>query len=904
MESVRGEGDRIPPGSVQRPGPFKRFWNAVRAFIKPIDDRINGSLIGRFFRLKGSGPNAIPDANFSTELRAGLTTFATMAYIIAVNSSILADTGFDCYCEKPLDLQGNCQNKDEWTICYDEVKMDLITATAAVAAFSSFLFGLATNLPVCLAPGMGLNAYFTYQVVGAKGSGSISYRLALTAVFIEGFIFLFLALTGMRHWLVKIIPGTIKTASGVGIGLFLTLIGMSYASGIGIITGAISTPLAIGGCPAEYLSATGECDRGIMTSPKMWIGIALGGLLTVFLMAFRVRAAIVIGIALVSILSWPRNTSVTYFPDTPDGNRRFDFFKQIVSFHPIKHTLFQQEWDLSGETGSRFIIALITFLYVDIIDCTATMYSMARFCSRVRGNEKDFPRSTLAFSVDAICVSLGSLVGCSPVTTFIESGAGIAEGGRTGLTAIVAGFCFFISIFFAPIFASIPPWATGSTLMLVGCLMIRQVSKINWAYIGDAVPSFITLAFIPFTYSVAYGLIAGIFSYVGINLCIWVVIKLSGDTVVPKNYELKEYWTWKPPGEKPWIYRMVVRFIFWLKRLKNNRNSTFQLASASGDENSSTGHARSPNPSPAVMDEGVQNVQFEELLSLDPSALAELYPIYGVIFLFKYPTDVPYRSSTGKPLDGEFDYGVAESDLFFATQTIPNACGTQALLSVLLNKTSDLEIGPVLRDFRDFAIALPAEIRGEVLSNSDVIRDVHNSFSKSSPFVDETQRNPDAEAEDAFHFIAYTTYGGKLYELDGLQPAPISHGPCESDQEFPEKVMEVIQRRIARYEAAEIRFNLLAMVRDLRIRARELGDEELLEREERKRKEWQFENALRKHNFVGFAGEVMKGVVEQKLKEGDGAYEKWVEQGKEKMRRRVEERKKVGGGGGDVEMEG
>lgn len=307
---------------------------------------------------------------------------------------------------------------------------------------------------------------------------------------------------------------------------------------------------------------------------------------------------------------------------------------------------------------------------------------------------------------------------------------------------------------------------------------------------------------------------------------------------------------------------------------------------------------------------GAKNVQFEELLSLDPDALAELYPIYGVIFLFKFPTDVPYRASGGKPLDGEFDYEVAENQLFFATQTIPNACGTQALLSVLLNKTAGdapVDIGPVLRDFREFTIELPAEIRGEALSNSDVIRDVHNSFSKSSPFVDETQRNPDAETEDAFHFIAYTTFNGTLYELDGLQPAPISHGPCVSDQEFPAKVMEVIQRRIARYEAAEIRFNLLAMVRDLRIRAREIGDFELLEREERKRKEWQFENALRKHNFVGFAGEVLKGVVQAKLKVGDGAYDKWVEQGKDKMRKRIEERKKGaggGGGGGDVEMEG
>ncbi|KAJ4302112.1 hypothetical protein N0V88_002248 [Collariella sp. IMI 366227] len=307
---------------------------------------------------------------------------------------------------------------------------------------------------------------------------------------------------------------------------------------------------------------------------------------------------------------------------------------------------------------------------------------------------------------------------------------------------------------------------------------------------------------------------------------------------------------------------------------------------------------------------GVKDVEFEELLSLDADALAQLYPIYGVIFLFKYPTDTPYRA-TDKPLDGTFDHDASEN-IFFAAQTIQNACGTQALLSVLLNKTTPslpssddtINIGPALTSFREFTMALPPEYRGEALSNSELIRDVHNSFSKSSPFADETQRNPDEADADAFHFIAYTPVNGTLYELDGLQPAPISHGAC-APGEFPAKVMEVLRRRVARYDTAEIRFNLLAMVRDLRIRAREIGDGELLAREERKRRDWQFENALRRHNFVGFAGEVLKGVVAAKLKESEGGYEKWIDQGKEKVRKRIEERKKGGGGGEeDVEMAG
>jgi len=236
---------------------------------------------------------------------------------------------------------------------------------------------------------------------------------------------------------------------------------------------------------------------------------------------------------------------------------------------------------------------------------------------------------------------------------------------------------------------------------------------------------------------------------------------------------------------------------------------------------------------------------------------------------------------------------------------------------VLLNKTPDtaaatpddtIDIGAALTDFREFTMALPPEYRGEALSNSELIRDVHNSFAKSSPFVDETQRHPDDESADAFHFIAYTPINGTLYELDGLQPAPISHGPCVSPSDFPAKVMDVLQRRIARYDATEIRFNLLAMVRDLRVRAREIGDADLLAREERRRRDWQFENALRRHNFVGFAAEVLRGVVAQKVRsEGDGAYDRWIDQAKQKMIKRVEERKKAGGGSGggeDVEMAG
>ncbi|KAI1079301.1 xanthine/uracil permease family protein-like protein [Whalleya microplaca] len=519
-----------------------RLLDKVTNKTRYVEDRINRSTFGRVFRLEGCGhPKTVRGASFFREIRAGLTTFATMAYIVAVNSAVLADSGGTCKCDPAL--PPGCRNDPDYDNCLTGLKRDLITATAALAGLASIMFGFLTNLPVALGPGMGLNAYFTYQVVGWHGTGKVPYEIALTAIFVEGFIFIFLALTGMRQWLVRMIPSTIKTACGVGIGLFLTEIGLSYSAGIGAITGGFSTPLAIGGCPAESLNDNGECSQQIMANPAMWIGIFLGGIFVAFLMAFKVKSAIVIGIGLVSVLSWPRNTSFTYFPYTAAGEERYQFFKQVVAFHPIKSVLAVQEWDLQGTSGAQFALALITFLYVDIIDCTATLYSMAKFCGVV-GDDGDFSRSTIAYCTDASCISIGSLFGCSPVTAFIESGAGIAEGGRTGLTAISTGVCFLVCLFFAPILASVPPWATGATLVLVGCLMIRQVVNINWQYIGDAVPSFVTLAFMPFSYSVAYGLIAGMMVYIVLNTMIWAVVRLTDGRITPSNWDEKEVYSW------------------------------------------------------------------------------------------------------------------------------------------------------------------------------------------------------------------------------------------------------------------------------------------------------------------------------------------------------------------------
>ncbi|KAF7559854.1 hypothetical protein G7046_g4299 [Stylonectria norvegica] len=555
MHQMNSHGDAAASLTSEDPG-RSRFCG-LRDFLDRLDEYITTSRFGRVFHLSGSGhPKEIPGSTFFREIRAGLTTFATMAYIIAVNATLLSQTGGTCVCD--LTDRGACDDIPEYTACKEEVRRDLITATAALAGMASLCFGGLTNLPVAIAPGMGLNAYFTFQVVGYNGSGPISYRMALTAVFFEGLIFIFLALTGMRQWLVKLIPATIKTATGVGIGFFLTEIGLSYSTGIGAITGGwTNTPLALGGCPQEMIDkATGMCSGGEMSNPKLWVAVFCGGIVTSFLMAFRVKYALIIGIALVSILSWPRNTSITYFPDTPEGDSRFEFFKQVVSWHPMKHTLNQLDWNFRAD-ASQFALALFTFLYVDIIDATATLYSMVRFCGVVNPKDGDFPRSTVAYCTDAAFISIGALLGSSPVTAFIESGAGIAEGGRTGLTAMVTGLCFIGAVFFAPIFASVPPWATGCTLILVGCMMIRQITQINWRYIGDVLPSFVVMTFIPFSYSVAYGLIAGVFVYAVLNGLIGLVVFLSGGYLEPREYDLKEYWTWKGSGRAPWFVRAI-----------------------------------------------------------------------------------------------------------------------------------------------------------------------------------------------------------------------------------------------------------------------------------------------------------------------------------------------------------
>jgi len=396
------------------------------------------------------------------------------------------------------------------------------------------------------------------QVVGFHGTGTITYREALAAVFLEGWLFFILSILGIRQWLARIIPKSLTLATGAGIGLFIALIGLG-SGGLGVVGGDYNNMVGLGGCTDDYRDPdhTNYCLSHVLRSPTMWLGVFVGGIVTVLLLLYRVRGAIIIGILMVSIISWPRNSVVTTFPHTPVGDSNFDFFKQVVTFHKLEKIGNAIDYNYSK---GHVWVALITFLYVDLFDTTGTLYAMAKFSNVMNPRTKDFEGSTMAYCIDAFSISMGSLMGTSPVTAFIESATGISDGGKTGITAIAAGFCFFIAIFFAPIFASIPAYATGGALVIVGSLMIRNVVEINWNYIGDAVPAFLTLIMIPFTYNIAYGLITGIISYTLLNGIPYLLRKVSGNRISPPGYETdRDEWTIPEDGLLPLWMRKVIK---------------------------------------------------------------------------------------------------------------------------------------------------------------------------------------------------------------------------------------------------------------------------------------------------------------------------------------------------------
>ncbi|PON79037.1 AzgA purine transporter [Parasponia andersonii] len=515
------------------------------------------SRVGKRFKL------AERNTSFTTELRAGTATFLTMAYILAVNASILTDSGGPCgvndcvpLCSDPTISVSNCTGSGlrviqpdstckfnpvnpGYAACLDKVRKDLIVATVASSLIGCLIMGIFANLPLALAPGMGTNAYFAYTVVGYHGSGNVSYESALTAVFMEGLIFLLISAIGFRAKLAKLVPKPVRISSSAGIGLFLAFIGLQNNQGIGLIGYSSSTLLTLGACPDSArvslapvrtlangtvslieggsVSAGIMCARDRMESPTFWLAM-VGFVIIAYCLVKNIKGAMIYGIVLVTAVSWFRHTSVTAFPDTVSGDEAFRYFKKVVDVHAIEKTAGALSFGSLGK--GHFWEALVTFLYVDILDTTGTLYSMARFAGFVDENG-DFEGQYFAFMSDATSIVVGSLLGTSPVTAFIESSTGIREGGRTGLTAITAGGYFFLAFFFTPLLASIPAWAVGPPLILVGVLMMRSVVEIDWNDMRQAIPAFVTLILTPLTYSIAYGLIGGIGTYVVLHLWDW-----------------------------------------------------------------------------------------------------------------------------------------------------------------------------------------------------------------------------------------------------------------------------------------------------------------------------------------------------------------------------------------------
>ncbi|KAF7850766.1 hypothetical protein BT93_L5015 [Corymbia citriodora subsp. variegata] len=521
-----------------------------RSLLSRVDSYVAGTQVGKHFKLAERG------TTFSTEVRAGTATFLTMAYILAVNASILTDSGGTCTVKDCIELcsdrkvpVSSCTGPTHRIVqpdksckfpplnpgyeqCLQRTQRDLIVATVVSSLIGCLLMGTLANLPLGLAPGMGTNAYFAYTVVGFHGSGKVPYKSALAAIFIEGMIFLLLSAVGLRAKLAQLIPKTIRVSSMAGIGLFLAFIGLQNNQGIGLIGYSPSTLVTLGGCPrsskvalapvvmlangTDTLAPQGTVSGDIlclgnhMESPTLWLGI-VGFIIIAYCLVNNVKGAMIYGIVFVTVVSWLRKTAVTVFPDTDEGRSHYRYFRQIMDVHSIKTTAGALSFEDIGKAS--FWEALATFLYVDILDTTGTLYSMAKFAGFTDANG-DFEGQYFAFMSDASSIMVGSLLGTSPVTAFVESSTGIKEGGRTGLTAITVAGYFFLAFFFTPLLASIPARAVGPPLILVGVLMMRSsVVEIEWEDMRQAIPAFVTIILMPLTYSKAYGMIGGIGTY-------------------------------------------------------------------------------------------------------------------------------------------------------------------------------------------------------------------------------------------------------------------------------------------------------------------------------------------------------------------------------------------------------
>lgn len=384
-----------------------------------------------------------------TEVVAGITTFMTMAYILAVNPGILSAAG----------MPAN----------------SVFTATALSSAIAILCMAFFANLPIALAPGMGLNAFFAFSVVLGMG---YSWQLALTAVFLEGILFVLMSFFNIREAIVAAIPANIKRAVSVGIGLFIAFIGLQNA---GIIVNNDAT-----------LVSLGKVTQG--SALLAIIGLAISG----FLLARNVKGALLIGIIITTIIGIPLGVT-----KIPEG--------WTLLAKPAAPLLFLFQFDKVFTLD--FFVVFFTFLFVDIFDTIGTLVGVTTQAGLIDRNG-NIPKVKQALLADAIGTVAGACLGTSTVTSYVESASGVAEGGRTGLTALTTGILFLVSLFFAPLFLLIPGAATAPALILVGLFMMSPIKEIEFGDYTEAIPAFLTIIMMPLSYSIAEGLVFGIISYV------------------------------------------------------------------------------------------------------------------------------------------------------------------------------------------------------------------------------------------------------------------------------------------------------------------------------------------------------------------------------------------------------
>ncbi|ELC8464536.1 NCS2 family permease [Clostridium perfringens] len=404
-------------------------------------------------------------SEYKREFLAGTTSFLAMAYIIAVNPSILSAAGMPAGA--------------------------IVTATCISAVIGCLIMGFYAKLPFGLAPGMGLNAFFTFSVVIGMG---ISWEVALTAVFVEGIIFILLSLFKVREAVVDAIPINLKYAVTAGIGLFIAFIGFN---GAGVVIGNPDTMVAMG-----------------QVGPKMLIAM-VGLCIIVILEKKKVKGSMLVGIVVSTLLAWGYaliNTEAAASMGIylPNGIFKFESIAPIAGKVNFSYLT-------SPQHVFNFITIVFTFLFVDFFDTVGTLIGVA---SRANMLDKKgrVPNAGKALMTDAIATTAGALLGTSTVTVYVESATGVEEGGRTGLTAITIGALFFVAMFFSPIFVAVPACATAPALIYVGYLMLTSVLKIDFSDITDAVPAFLIIALMPLTYSIGDGLTIGVLAYVILNI--------------------------------------------------------------------------------------------------------------------------------------------------------------------------------------------------------------------------------------------------------------------------------------------------------------------------------------------------------------------------------------------------